>query len=148
MKNKPYKEVNTWKRHNVEVSLVYGDADSSVVVTPDNFGDLNNLKKLKMVICFDGDQVYESKQGVFGMKEHSYQVLERKGILFKTVRKTVDILHWVDVTENELFIKWANHFRISSQIQELVKIRLIETYCEDVQSQEVVKPKMLKYIEM
>ena len=46
MKNKPYKEVNTWKRHNIQVRLVEGEGEFENVVNKENFKELNNLKQV------------------------------------------------------------------------------------------------------
>lgn len=148
MKNKPYREINTWKRHNVEVLFINGEGVDEQVLDHKQFLELNSLKKMKMIILFDGIRVYESKQGVFGIKEFSYRLLKRKGILLRTVNNTVDVLTWEDEQEYELFVKWANHFRISQKIQELVKLKFVETYSVEVQSEKVQRPEILKYIQI
>ena len=148
MKNKPYNEVNTWKRHNIQVRLVEGEGEFENVVNKENFKELNNLKQVRMIITFDNEIVYESKKGCFGIKEFSYKLLKRKGILFKTVNYTFDVLTWNDEKEYELFIKWANHFRDCQRIQELVRLMFIETYSEEVQVEKVQRPEILKYIQI
>ena len=105
MKNKPYNEINIWKRHNVDVMFMNGSGENEELITDKEFIELNSLKKMKMIVLFDGIRVYESKQGVFGIKEFSYKLLERKGIIFKTVNHTVDVLTWEDKQEYELFEK-------------------------------------------
>ena len=148
MKNKPYKEINTWKRHKVEVLFVNGNGVDEQVLDEKQFLKLNNLKEMKMVILFDGIRVYESKQGAFGVKEFSYRLLKRKGILFRTVNYTVDVLAWSNEQEYDLFKKWANHFRISQEIQELVKLKFIEIYNVEVQGEKLQRPEILKYIQI
>ncbi len=148
MKNKPYKEVNLWKRHNVEVMLINGEGEFEEAINKDNFKELNSLKKVKLVVLFDKVRVYESKQGTLGIKEFSYKKLERKGILLKTVNYTVDVLTWNDEQEYELFIKWSNHFRVSERIQELVRLKFIETYSVIVDSEKIQRPEILKYIQI
>lgn len=148
MKNKPYKEIKVWKRHNVDVMFMNGDGVDEKLITQKEFSELNSLKKIKMVILFDGIRVYESKQGAFCIKEFSYKLLERKGIIFKTVNHTVDILAWEDEQEQELFEKWANHFRDSQRIQEIVKLKFVDTYCKEVESEKVQRPEVLKYIQI
>ena len=148
MKNKPYSEINIWKRHNVDVMFMNGSGENEELITHKEFIELNSLKKMKMIVLFDGIRVYESKQGVFGIKEFSYKLLERKGIIFKTVNHTVDVLTWEDEQEYELFEKWASHFRVSQKIQELVKLKFVDTYCIEVQSEKIQRPEVLKYIQI
>lgn len=148
MKNKPYKEINVWKRHNVEVLLINGCGVDEKVVDNKEFLKLNSLKKLKMVILFDGIRVYESKSGAFGIKEFSYKLLKLKGILPRTIVNIVDVLTWNDEQEYQLFVKWANHFRISQEIQESVKLKFIDTYSVEVQSEKQQTPELLKYIQI
>lgn len=148
MKNKPFKEVNTWKRHNVDVVFVQEEKDNKKDIVGENFHELNSLKKLKMKILFDGESVCETKAGAFGIKEFSFKLLKRKGFLFKTVAKKVDVLNWDDEKEYEAFIKWVEHFRMSREIQEAVKIQLMNTYLNEIEEQEVARPKELKYINL
>ena len=148
MKNKPYSEINIWKRHKVDVMFMNGNGVDEKLITHKEFIELNSLKKMKMIVLFDGIRVYESKQGVFGIKEFSYKLLERKGIIFKTVNHTVDVLTWEDEQEYELFEKWASHFRVSQKIQELVKLKFVDTYCMEVQSEKIQRPEVLKYIQI
>lgn len=148
MKNKPYNEINIWKRHKVDVMFMNGNGVDEKLITHKEFTELNSLKKMKMIVLFDGIRVYESKQGVFGIKEFSYKLLERKGIIFKTVNHTVDVLTWEDEQECELFEKWASHFRVSQKIQELVKLKFVDTYCIEVQSEKIQRPEVLKYIQI
>ena len=148
MKNKPYKEVNTWKRPSVEVVFINVEDEVEQEITEENFNKLDNLDNLKMCVKFEGNVVYETNTGVFGIKEYNYKLLKRKGLLFKTVEKKVDVLNWNDDKEHEAFVKWANHFRISDKIQEAVKIQLIDTYLNEIQEDNIIKPKELKYISL
>ena len=148
MKNKPYKEVNCWKRHDIKVLIVNGDGEFEDIMDNKMFLELNSLKKVKLVILFDNVRVYESKQGALGIKEISYKLLERKGLLFKTVNHVVDVLTWSNEQEYELFIKWANHFRDSQRIQEITKLKFIDTYCMEVQKEKLQRPEVLKYIQI
>lgn len=145
---KPYKEVNTWKRHDVRVFFVNVKGEDEEVLNREDFIKLNNLKNMKMIILFNGARVYESNSGSFGVKEFSYRLLKRKGIFFKTVNYVVDVLTWEDEQEYEQFIKWANHFRESKKIQELVKLKFIEIYSEEVNNEEIQRPEILKYIQI
>ena len=45
-------------------------------------------------------------------------------------------------------MKWANHFRVSQKIQELVKLKFVETYSVEVQSEKIQRPEILKYIQI
>ena len=148
MKNKPYKEVNTWKRHSVEVVFINVEDEVEQEITEENFNKLDNLDNLKMCVKFEGNVVCETNTGVFGIKEYNYKLLKRKGLLFKTVEKKVDVLNWNDDKEHEAFVNWANHFRISDKIQEAVKIQLIDTYLNEIQEDNIIKPKELKYISL
>lgn len=148
MKNKPYKEVNTWKRHSIEVRFVNEDKNNKEVIEAKNFHKLNNLKKLSMHILLNGENVYRSKAGAFGISEIGHKLLERRGIFFKTVNKKYDVLNWEDQQEYEEFIKWVEHFRMSNQIQEAVKTHLMKTYLEEVESQDIVKPREFKHINL
>jgi len=145
---KPYEEVNTWKRHNVEVFFINGKGEDEEVLNRESFIKLNNLKNMKMIVLFNGVRVYESNSGSFSVQEFSYRLLKRKGIFFKTVNYVVDVLAWEDKQEYEQFIKWADHFRESRVIQELVKLKFIETYCKEVNNEEIQRPEILKYIQI
>lgn len=148
MKNKPYKEVSTWKRHNIGVSFINVEDGVEQEITKSNFNKLGSLDNLKMCVEFEGNVVCETETGVFGIKEYNYKLLKRRGLLFKTVEKKVDVLNWVNEKEHEAFVKWANHFRISDKIQEAVKIQLMDTYLNEIQENNIIKPKELKYISL
>ena len=148
MKNKPYNEVGIWRRHDVEVSFINVENKVEQEITDSNFITLDSLDNLKMCIKFGGSVVCETDTGVFGVKEYNYKLLKRKGLFLKTVNKKVDVLNWVDEKEHEAFIEWANHFRISDKIQEAVKIQLMNTYLNEVQENNIIKPKELKYINL
>ena len=45
MKNKPYKEVNTWKRHSVEVVFINVEDEVEQEITEENLFILNTLKQ-------------------------------------------------------------------------------------------------------
>ena len=53
MKNKPYREINTWKRHNVEVLFVNGEGVDEQVLDHKQFLELNSLKKMKMIFLMN-----------------------------------------------------------------------------------------------
>ena len=93
---KPYKEVNTWKRHDIKVFFVDGNGEDEEVLKKESLKKLNSLDDMKMIILFDGGRVYESNVGSFAVKEFSYRLLKRRGIFFKTVNYVVDVLAWND----------------------------------------------------
>ena len=149
MELKSFKEIGNWKRHDVSVKFIYHEeGQEPVQIYSNNFDEVKLLDRLKMVIAFDGEDVYETGFGALGIKETSFKLLKRKGIMFRTVERHVEFLGFDNVLECDQFINWCNHFRISNQIQEVVRLKFIETYNDEIREVKMKQTDEMKYIKM